>query len=81
MALICSLFWLVLLIALPLPKISAVALIIGVYSLHNRINGRKEAGHQCTASGGPEPRNKLLVASDHEHSWQKLMQHLRVKKD
>jgi hypothetical protein len=79
MALICGLLWLLLLATLPLPKDSAVALIIGVYRLHQRINGCEEAGQQRTASSRLKRGDELLVAPDRKHSWQKLLWHLRVK--
>ncbi len=70
---------LLLLSAPPPPKDPAVALVIRVYRLHQRVDRCEEAGQQRTATSRPESGDKLLVASDCEHSRQKLLWHLRVK--
>jgi hypothetical protein len=63
----------------PPPKDPTIALMVRVYRLDQRDNGREQAGQQRTASSGPESGNKLLVAPDREHSRQKLLRHLGVK--
>jgi hypothetical protein len=69
-----------LLTAPPPPKNPAVALIVGVYRLHKRVDGREEARQQRTASGGPESGDELLIAPDREHSRQELLRHLKGHK-
>ncbi len=50
------------------PKDSAIALIIGVYCLHQRVNGHKEAGQQRSVSAEPECGDEMLVKPNREHS-------------
>jgi hypothetical protein len=61
--------------ALP-PEDPTIALVVRVYHLDQRIDGREEAGQQRTASGTPKSSNELLVAPDREHSRQELLRHL-----
>ncbi len=63
----------------PPPKDPTIALMVRVYRLDQRVDGREQAGQQRTASSGPESGNELLVAPDRKHSWQKLLRHLGVK--
>jgi hypothetical protein len=63
---ICRRLRLLLLTTLPPPEDPAVALIVGVYHLYERVNGRKEVGQQHMVSGRPESGDELLVAPDCE---------------
>jgi hypothetical protein len=59
-----SFLWLLPLAVPPLPKDAAVAPIIGVYRLHQHVNGCEEAGQQRMVSGRPERSDKLVVRLD-----------------
>ncbi len=53
----------------------AVALLVKVDCLAQRVDNSKVMGQQCMASGSCHGANKLLITSDCQHSWEGLLGH------
>ncbi len=67
-----------LLLAAPAPpEHPSIRRIVGVDGLHERVQGRKQAGKQCATASRPEGSHELLVSPDGEDRGQKFLRHLK----